>query len=366
MRVWNRIDQFFKHNILRFFEKIAARKLLTPEQINWDKVNSILIVRPHDQLGDFLLSSAAWRAVGKAFPRLRTGLVARSYAADAAVNHPHIDELIIFYESGFQWSFRRIFLFWKSLYKRWDMAIVLASESHSLTSDLITVLSGAKYVVGSERFPFGGCKRNFFYNIIVPDGGADKHQTKRNTEIVEYIGVPVEDIYEKIYITKTEKQGVKEEFKGVYEQNLCAGLHIGANKKENRWPVSKFAEVAEFLYKNYNIKPIVFWGPKEHDLSEEFINLVTVPVHMIPPSTLRRQAVHFSLCDTVVCNDTGIMHLCASAGTPLVAVFGPTDPALWKPPGDKFRAVRSADHKTENVLVKEVERELSEILGKKN
>lgn len=365
MRIWNRIDQYFKHNILRFFEKIAARKLLSPDQINWDHVNSILIVRPHDQLGDFLLSSAAWRAVGKAFPHLRTGLVARSYAADAALNHPYIDELIIFYESGFQWNFRRMAFFWKNLYKRWDMAIVLASESHSLTSDLITVLSGAKYVIGSERFPFGGCKKNFLYNIIVPDGGTDKHQTRRNTEIVEYIGVPVNDISERIYISDDEKRKVKEKFNEAYKQNLCAGLHIGANKRENRWPVSKFAETAEFLYRKYNIKPVVFWGPKESELSEEFADLVTVPVHMIPPSTLRRQAVHFSLCDAVVCNDTGIMHLCASAGTPLVAVFGPTDPALWKPQGDKFRAVRSADRRTNNVSVEDVEEELSQILDKK-
>jgi len=48
--------------------------------------------------------------------------------------------------------------------------------------------------------------------------------------------------------------------------------------------------------------------------------------------------------DLLLCNDTGVMHVGAAVGTPLVAVFGPTDPALWKPWGEEFAAVRAEDH----------------------
>jgi len=361
-KIWNRIDQYFKHNGLRFVEKIAAKKLLEPEQIEWDNVKSILIVRPHDQLGDFLLSSAVWRAVGKAFPDLRKGLVARSYAADVVKNHPYVDELIIFYENGFMWNFRRIREFWKALHKRWDLAIVLSSESHSLTSDLITVLSGARYVVGSERFPFGGCTRNFFYNIIVPDSGKPRHQVLRNAEIAEYIGIKVDDVSEKIYITDDEKSLIRNKFIEIYSQDTVVGLHIGANKRENRWPAAKFAELCEKIYKTYKIKPVIFWGPKEGDLKEEFSRYCNTPVFMVPPSSLRNQAVHFFLCNAVVCNDTGIMHVCASVGTPFTAIFGPTDPMFWEPPGDLFRSVRADNKKTESVTVEQVEKELEILL----
>ncbi len=39
-------------------------------------------------------------------------------------------------------------------------------------------------------------------------------------------------------------------------------------------------------------------------------------------------------------NDSGITHLAAAAGTPVLAIFGPTDPAVWAPRGEHVRVVR--------------------------
>jgi ADP-heptose:LPS heptosyltransferase len=40
-------------------------------------------------------------------------------------------------------------------------------------------------------------------------------------------------------------------------------------------------------------------------------------------------------------NDSGISHLAAAVGTPVVALFGPTDPAVWAPRGDRVRILRA-------------------------
>lgn len=48
--------------------------------------------------------------------------------------------------------------------------------------------------------------------------------------------------------------------------------------------------------------------------------------------------------DLVVTNDSGPMHMAAAAGTPVCALFGPTDPARTGPYGEKHRVIRSNAH----------------------
>ena len=45
--------------------------------------------------------------------------------------------------------------------------------------------------------------------------------------------------------------------------------------------------------------------------------------------------------DRFLCNDTGIMHVAGALGVSTLALFGPTDPALWKPPAPQVLALRS-------------------------
>ena len=40
-------------------------------------------------------------------------------------------------------------------------------------------------------------------------------------------------------------------------------------------------------------------------------------------------------------NDSGITHLAAAVGTPVLAIFGPTDPAIWAPRGNHVRVVKA-------------------------
>ncbi|MDZ7343255.1 MAG: glycosyltransferase family 9 protein, partial [candidate division KSB1 bacterium] len=81
--------------------------------------------------------------------------------------------------------------------------------------------------------------------------------------------------------------------------------------------------------------------------------------------SLRQLAAVLSLIDGLVCNDTGVMHLAAAVDTPLVAIFGPTNPDEWKPLGNKFVAVRGENQRCEAVSVPQVLQALQSLLGSK-
>ena len=198
LTLWNRIEQWGKHNLLRYTEKVIGKTPVSPETVPFDRIRRVLVIRSHDQLGDFLLSTPALEALRSRFPEAHIGILVRSYCRDAVKNNPCIDSILVHYENGRQWTPPRIRTLAAGLIKKWDMAVVLSSESHSLTSDLWAYLSGAKYIAGSERFVFDGCSRNFFYNLTAPDGGPEKHQSARNLEIVEQFGARTNDLREKV------------------------------------------------------------------------------------------------------------------------------------------------------------------------
>jgi heptosyltransferase-2 len=365
--LWNRIEQHFKGNYMGWLEKIFRKDLLQPYQVDFAGMKRILVIRQHDMLGDFLLATPVLRGLRQYFPQAHLGVLVREYFADAVIYHPFVDEVLIFQEHGTNWTAQRMRFFWQQLRNQWDLAVVLNTVSHSFTSDLLAHFSGARYILGSEQRVFPGCSGNFFYNLIAPCSENEKHQSERNLDIVRYIGVETDDTSEVIHVLDTEREAARAMLKktGLRYNRPIIGMHVGAGKLMNRWPVNRFADLAQRLHDRCGAEIVLFWGSKETSLSLQFRQAVKFEPVKIAPTGLRELAAFFTQCDAVICNDTGVMHICAAAGVPLVAVFGPTNPKEWKPIGDKFLAIRGEGHETEDVSVEQVLTALSQLLRAK-
>jgi heptosyltransferase-3 len=74
--------------------------------------------------------------------------------------------------------------------------------------------------------------------------------------------------------------------------------------------------------------PVRWWAVPE----EQFDNAVRI-------DNLYELACWLRTARLYIGNDSGITHLAAAAGVPVVAIFGPTDPAVWAPRGDRVRIV---------------------------
>jgi ADP-heptose:LPS heptosyltransferase len=114
-----------------------------------------------------------------------------------------------------------------------------------------------------------------------------------------------------------------------------AVIHPFSGSARKNWPLERFREVAARL------SIPVRWcaGPEEAlDDAARFENLYELACW------LARARVYIG-------NDSGITHLAAAVGTPVVAIFGPTDPAVWAPRGERVEIVSG---KLEEVPVDEV------------
>jgi ADP-heptose:LPS heptosyltransferase len=347
-----------KDVLVKLLEAVVRRPVFSPGGADLSHVRSILVIRQHDMLGDFLLSTPVLRALRSRFPDARIGVLVRDHFVDAVLHNPHMDELLVTYKGRRQWNPRFLLSLMKKLYRKWDIAIVLNTVSHSMTSDFLAVLAARRYVLGSVHRPFAGSSRNFFYNLLSPYAPHPRHQSERNLDIVRYIGADTTDLSEEMYLEDSEIAAARKRLEqlGAQWDRPVIAMHVGAGKVKNRWPATRFAGLAQLLHDRHGAHTVLCWGPGESALADEFRRCITLSAIEIPPDGLRELAAVFTQCSLVVCNDTGVMHLAAAVGTPLVAIFGPTNAAEWKPVGDSFVAVQSTDGTMEGVSVDEVYR----------
>ena len=115
-----------------------------------------------------------------------------------------------------------------------------------------------------------------------------------------------------------------------------AVIHPFSGSARKNWPLERFRALAQRLGMP------VRWcaGPEEH---------LADAVRM---DNLYELACWLATACIYIGNDSGITHLAAAVGVPVVAIFGPTDPVVWGPRGDRVRVVSGnlADISVDQVL----------------
>lgn len=114
-------------------------------------------------------------------------------------------------------------------------------------------------------------------------------------------------------------------------------LHPGSGSPAKTWPPERFRALAERLSP---ARPwLVVLGPAEDGAGPAFAGEGRVVLATgLPVRTLGALLARSGL---VVGNDSGGSHLAAAFGAPTLALFGPSDPAVWSPVGGRVATVRS-------------------------
>ena len=350
MKIGICFEQWVKRRFLGFLERWLAKVPVSPETLDRKKIKRIIIIRQHDQLGDLLLSTPVFRALKTNLPGVKITTVVRSYTQELMAHHPYIDEVLIFWEDLKDWSLKKWFHFWRVLRSGYDLTVVLNTVSHSLSSDLMAFLTRSPYILGPNHLIFPGCKHNFIYNLCSHHHEGPKHQTERNLDIIRYIGIEPNYKEEEIGIREDEIRDAERYLsRGNDRRMIRIGIHPGAGKLENRWPGHAFSHAADLLLEQGDIELFLLQGPMEHRLAEEIRDSMRHQCTILAPMQLRELAAVVSCLDLFLCNDTGVMHVAASVGTTLIALFGPTDPVEWKPIGERYIALKAEDGKIDSI-----------------
>lgn len=299
--------------------------------INIKNINKILIMELWG-IGDIVLVSGVPGALKKFNPNIRIVLLGKEHAKTVLSDNLHVDQFINY---DFPWTrLKRKYWLWQ-----WDwirlfrLIILLRAKKFDLIIDargdirnnFLSFLIGAKSRVG---YDWGG--GGYFLTDIVKSDRSKMHRVDAWRKLLEYVGIERLNVEPIVKISKNEDAWADDflQTRGIDNNSLLVGIHPGARSKTRRWPLDRFAKVADFIISGYGAKVIVFIDPD--DLGKD------IPIrgpHVLMKLPLRQLISVLSKVNLFICNDSGPMHLAAALGVPLVSVFGPTEPRWFGPYG---------------------------------
>jgi heptosyltransferase-3 len=289
--------------------------------IDESQIRNILVIKLR-AIGDVLLSTVVLKSLRSAFPGVKLDFLTERQSREVVEGNPALSSAIIFDAKndssiGMILNVRR---------RHYDLVIDLFGNPRSA---LITRLSGARYRVG---YRFGW--RKYCYNFVTEPRGDRVHNVDFNLDALRRLGIPIKDSPLEIPVTR-EADGFAHDFfeREKLLEKFAIALNPGGGWLTKRWRLRHFAHLGDMLVEKYRAKVLVIWGPGEEGMAGEIRNSMRHPAVLIPPCNLKQLAAILSRCGLLVTNDSGPMHIAAAVGTPVVAIFGPTNPDLQGPVG---------------------------------
>lgn len=203
--------------------------------------------------------------------------------------------------------------------RRFDAVLDL---QRTLKSGAFTVLARTGRRIGFDR---ARCKEMTWLLPFdrIPPSAPSAHMVHQYLEFAGYLGAPGKDIEWHISGGQTPPRTLP----AVY-----AVLNIGATKPANRWPRGRWAALAGALWEQLRLPCVVTGGREDVPAAERIQKEAPPGLVNLAGQTRIGQLIHvLQHASVVITCDTGPMHLAVALNTPVVALFGPSDPRRTGP-----------------------------------
>ena len=204
---------------------------------------------------------------------------------------------------------------------RYDVALDLQGL---LKSAVAARLSGARRVIGFPPELLRERTAHPFYTEVSGDDAG--HVISKNLSMLKALGIRMPDIEfpleDRSAAIVTEARALM----GISREQHFAILNPGAAWPNKRWPPVYFAELARELSKRHGLRSLVMWGPGDDELARTVASASDGTAAVAPRTSIADMISLSKAAAVMVSGDTGPLHVAAAAGTPIVGVFGPTDP----------------------------------------
>jgi len=271
-------------------------------------------------LGDILHTVPAVAALRAAHPHAKIDWVVERKWAPLLEGSPAIDEVIPF-ERRSLWGAA------ECVERLRENRYTCAIDFQGLyKSSLLAALSGVGRRIGFDRgWAREGGAAMFYTEPVIPIG---RHVTELNYSLAERAGASRPHAPE--YPLRVPAGGAASvrarlRDRGIEDEYIVVGP--GGSWRAKCWPPERYGEFCRAFETESNFRVVVIRGPGEESLADEVCRAASPTQPVVLATTIEELMGLLAHARCVVAADSGPLHLASALGTPVVGLYGPTDPA---------------------------------------
>ncbi len=304
------------------------------------QVQRLLIVKL-SSIGDVVHALPVSAALGDAFPHLEITWIVEHVAAPLVLGNPYLHDVI---ELPAAWrrgglsreTVRRVRTLRHELRTRhYDVALDLQGLTKSA---LIARASGAPYRFGSDYL------RELAPRILtrIPRRPESLHVVDQLLDVARFLGAPACEVKFPIHVPTDETEQVREMLgdAGILPGRPFVALNPSAGGGGNKgWGAARFAGLIDWLAKE-GLPAVIVGARSDSEVAAAVLaGARSRPASLVGRTTLKQLMALLRECALHVCGDTGSAHIAAALGTPVVSIFGRSNPARLAPYGQERYAL---------------------------
>ena len=275
-------------------------------------------------VGDAVHVLPVANAIKRHDPRSHVTWVLQPGPATLVRGHPSIDELVLLDRAR---GWRAFLDVRRALHER-EFDVVLALQDY-LKAGVITSFARAPVRLGYDRARARDLNW-LFTNRQIPSH-ARQHVQDEYLEFVGALGIPTEPIEWNLGPWPQER-GWQREFLARYDRPIAV-LVIGSSRAEKDWVAERWVEVADVLYADYGLQPVLAGArsPREEQTERVILERARHKPYSALNSGLRRLVSILDAASLVVSLDTGPLHMAVALNRPVISLLGFSNPRRTGP-----------------------------------
>ena len=287
-------------------------------------------------VGDVVLSTPLFEAARKLLGADYIGAVVRPETSDLLCNSPYVDEIIAYDKTKEQKGLLDLLRLGQRLRKSsYDIALI---PHRSFRSALLGYLANIPIRVGFDQNT-----GRFLLTDRIPYRAI--HEVDRNLSLLAFSSLDTTGIQPRLYPDDQDRkkaEALAQEFGLTSTEKIC-GISPCSVWATKRWLPKRYSEVIRRFTEEFGCRTVLFGSANDRSLCDDIAAMSGVdPLNSAGKLSLLQSAALADRCNAFVSNDTGMGHIAAAMNTPVVAIFGPTVPAMgFTPHGIGHRIVET-------------------------